>query len=72
MLDKKVNSSIISSYEYDSQKYVLTVTFKTGNSWQYKNVMPPVVSQVFDSPGSIGSKFKRLISKQYQSVRVND
>ena len=70
-MDKKVNSAIISSYEYDSAKYELTVTFKSGEAWTYKNVMPPVVSTVFDSPGSVGSKFLRLIKKQYQSVKSN-
>lgn len=59
--EQKVNSSLVSSYSYDSSKYVLTVTLYNGESWSYQGVMPPVVSQVFDSPGSVGAKYSRLI-----------
>lgn len=62
-VDRKVNSSLISSYSYDVSNYVLTVTLYNGESWAYQGVMPPVVSQVFDSPGSVGAKFSKLIKQ---------
>lgn len=58
---KPVQSSLITAYVYDNQSYQLTVTFKDGAEWSYKGVTPDVLSQVFDSPKSIGSKFIRLI-----------
>lgn len=71
-VDKKVNSSLISSYMYDSTNYVLTVTLYNGEDWEYKGVMPPVISQVFDSPGSIGAKWTRLIKHgAYQAKHLD-
>lgn len=67
---KVVKSSIIQAYEYDAQAYALTVTFKDGSEWLYKGVTPDVMSNVFDRPGSVGSKFiKQIKNGRYQSVK---
>ena len=65
----KLKSSILSSYTYNSTEYILTVTYNDGESYMYKNIMPPTISNVFDSPGSIGSKFIRLIRSKSQGVK---
>jgi hypothetical protein len=71
MADVKINSQIISSYDYDPTSLTLTVTFNTGRKWSYMLVYPNVVSQVFTEPGSIGSKFHKMIKSQgYRSMRV--
>ena len=54
-------SAIVSSYEYDDKSLVLKVTFTNNQVWQYINVFPNVITQVFDEPGSVGSKFIKLI-----------
>lgn len=68
---KIVNSTLIQSYSYDSEAYTLSVSFKDGTDVDYYNVMPPVVSSVFDSPGSVGSKFlKQVVKAGYRFVRT--
>lgn len=67
----EVNSSIIQSYSYDPTKYVLTVTFKskkTLKTFDYYNVYPNTISQVFDGAGSVGSRFLRIIKGKYMSM----
>ena len=64
---KPVKSSMINGYSYDSESLELTVQFKNGVEKTYKHVPPPTMSAVFDTPGSIGSKFHKLIGKRYQS-----
>lgn len=61
---KPVKSTMLQGYSYDAQSLVLTVIFKNGTERTYKNIAPPLMSQVFDRPGSIGSKFKRLIGSK--------
>lgn len=62
MAEIVVNSGSINCYDYDSDKRVLTVTFKpSGSQYEYKNVTPSIVSAVFETGGSIGSKFYSLI-----------
>ncbi len=61
-----VNSSLIAAYGYDSTNYVLLVRFKSEKAnrlHQYSPVYPPTVSEVFDTPGSIGSKFIKQIQR---------
>ena len=58
---KPVKSSTLAGYSYDDKAYVLTVAFNNGKVFQYLNVFPNVMSEVFDSGPSIGSKFHRLI-----------
>ncbi len=58
-----VNSSSIIGYTYDSNEYKLTVYYKgkSKSVREYSDVMPPMVSKIFDSAGSIGSKaYKNL------------
>ena len=65
-----LKSSLLSSYTYDSSTQDLTVTFKSGDSWLYKKVMPDVMSSVFDKPGSVGSRFLSIIKRgNYQATQ---
>lgn len=63
---KPVKSSMIKAYSYDAQTLELTVIFSNGKERVYKQVQPPDMSQVFDAPGSIGSKFHKIIGSRYQ------
>ena len=63
-----VKSSILQSYQYDADKYELTVKFKNGSSWLYKKVQPDEMSNVFDRPGSIGSKFLSQIKHSHEAT----
>jgi len=65
-----LNSSILQDYSYDDKSYTLTVTFKNGNKFQYFNILPPVMSGVFDGGGSIGSRFTKQIARSYPFVKV--
>lgn len=58
---KPVSSKGLSGYSYNDQSYVLTVQYPNGQVWSYFNVFPNVISQVFDSGGSIGSNFHHLV-----------
>ncbi len=58
-----VNSSSIYGYTYDSSTYKLIVYYKGKSKTvkEYSDVMPPMVSRIFDSAGSIGKKaYKNL------------
>ena len=54
---RPVKSSLLAGYSYDSQTQVLSVQFKDGSEKDYKDIDPPTMSKIFDSPGSVGSKF---------------
>lgn len=60
-----VNSSSIRSYSYDVSSQTLVVQFvgADGDDHVYSNVTPDVISKVFDSGGSVGSKFHKLIKQ---------
>ena len=58
---------MIKAYSYSIEDKSLAIVFNDGTERTYKNVPPDTMSQVFDAPGSIGSKFHRLIGKRYQS-----
>lgn len=63
-------SSSVVGYSYDAQTYELIVWFHGGVAYQYSNVMPPEMSQVFDSPGSVGAKLRRLIVKTHKAKKL--
>jgi len=65
-----LKSSILQDYSYDAQSYTLTVTFKNGNKFQYFNILPPTMSSVFDSGGSVGSRFVKQIAHSFPFVRL--
>jgi hypothetical protein len=66
-----VDSSAIIGYAYDANSYVLDVFYKGKNQsiYRYYNVFPPVVSDVFDSAGSIGLKARNSL-KGYRSQKL--
>jgi hypothetical protein len=68
MAEKIVKSSIIQAYEYDSSKQELLVTFKNNSTWKYTKVSPVEMSEVFDRPGSIGSRFLSKIKRSKQGT----
>jgi hypothetical protein len=59
--ERIVKSSLIQAYRYDAQNLKLSVTFRDGANVDYFDVPPPVMSDVFDRPGSIGARFVRHI-----------
>lgn len=61
--ERIVKSSFLQAYTYDAQNLKLSVTFRDGTNIDYFDVPPPVMSSVFDRPGSIGSNFIRNIVK---------
>lgn len=66
-----VKSSLIRAYSYDSHAQTLSVTFTDGSEFDYEKVDPPTMSKVFDSPGSIGSKFQKLISRRFKYTKTS-
>lgn len=56
-----VKSTFLQSYRYDAQNLKLSVTFRDGTNVDYFDVPPPVMSGVFDRPGSVGARFVRQI-----------
>ena len=60
---KPLKSSLLQAYSYDANSHELTVTYKDGNEYTYSRVDPSLMSKVFDSSGSVGSKFVRLIKR---------
>lgn len=66
---KVVRSHTIKAYDYDANTYGLTVWFNGGDEYHYDHVTPDVMSSVFDTPGSVGSKFYRLIVKGKYKVQ---
>lgn len=75
MVDTKLtkhvlNSTLLQAYSYDPHAYTLSVVFKDGTAVEYYNVLPPAVSEVFDTPGSVGSKFRKQIARNYAFVKA--
>lgn len=67
--EKVTNSSLIQSYTYDQESKTLSIVYKSnGAQWDYKGVPPSVVDSVFNSSGSIGTKFHSLIKRQYKAT----
>lgn len=70
---KVSNSSLIDSFEYDSQTQTLTITYKgQSDEWTYSPVSQSQYDQVFNSSGSIGSKFIKQIRNRIRGKRSND
>ncbi len=65
-----VKSTLIQAYSYDHQAQTLSVTFRDGTDVDYFNVPPPIMSKVFDTPGSVGSKFRKQIAHNYRFVKA--
>lgn len=62
-----VRSSLVSSYEYDAQSQMLSITLKTNGVTYQAKVPPPVMSSTFDKPGSVGARVYSLLrNKDYQ------
>jgi hypothetical protein len=68
---KIVKSSLIRAYSYDSQSLTLSVTFTDGSEFDYEKVDPPTMSKVFDSPGSVGGKFRKLIANNFKHQKTS-
>lgn len=66
-----VKSSLIQAYEYNAETQTLSVTFQDGAEFDYEKVDPPTMSKVFDSPGSVGSKFQKFISKRFKYTKTS-
>ena len=67
--DIAVKSTYVVGYTYNSSALELTVWYKSGAVYQYSNVTPDVISNVFDKPGSIGSKVLKAI-KPFKSEKL--
>lgn len=69
--DVLVSSSSVYGYSYDSRTLKLTVYYKgrSAATHEYSDVTPPMVSQVFDSGGSIGLKARKVLGR-LKSVKV--
>lgn len=64
---KVVRSSLVSAYNYDAQTQMLSITLKTNGETYVAKVPPSSMSEVFDRPGSIGSRVYTLLrNKQYK------
>lgn len=66
-----INSKSIVGYSYDANAYVLDVFYqgRKQSIYRYFMVYPPVMSQIFDSSGSMGSKAYNLL-KEYRSTKL--
>lgn len=67
---KPIKSSLIAAYSYDPNSYILNVVFKSGVEKAYKEIKPDVMAKVFQSGGSVGSKFHRFIRSQYKPIEA--
>lgn len=67
---KPLKSTLLTSYSYDAKSYELTVTFRNGDELTYQDVRPDVFSKVFESGGSLGSKFLRNIAKTHKTSQA--
>lgn len=80
ILTKTVNSSNLSSISYDTEKQTLTVTFKSGSTYEYYKVEQEVYQAIADErftnqdgrPSS-GSTFIKLVrnNPSYKWKKLN-
>lgn len=66
MLDSKqkvVKSSYVQAYSYDADTKILDVTFMNGTEYKYTGIQPDQMSNVFDTSGSVGKKFRSMIKQ---------
>jgi hypothetical protein len=64
-----VQSSVISSVEYDAKGKTLEVEFRTGRVYQYSNVPQRVFDDLTRAP-SVGAFFNREIRDRYASREI--
>lgn len=64
-----VQSSMISSIDYDDTTQTLTITFKNGSRYAYAGV-PPEAHDALMSADSIGSEFLASVRDVYAGRRV--
>lgn len=64
-----VSSSAISWIDYDAEKKTLTVTFKSGNTYDYSGVSQDVATAFLEAP-SKGKFFARRIKDAYPSSQA--
>jgi hypothetical protein len=57
-------STVISYFNYDASRRVLTITFITGNVYQYLRV-PQRVYEMLKASGSKGRYFNHFIKNKY-------
>ena len=69
---KPIKSSLIQAYSYNEKTLDLDIVFKDGVERTYHKVNPDTMSLVFDSSGSIGSKFHKLIGKGHKWSQTED
>lgn len=62
-------SSNIESFSYDKDTETLSITFKSGATYDYFNV-PPSAHRSFQSAGSYGEHFARHIRGRYAYEEV--
>lgn len=63
------SSSNLDQVSYDSDKQLLTITFKDGRSYEYTSVPQDVYMQLQRAP-SAGSYFMRQIKNSYAYTEV--
>ena len=64
-----LRSSNLESYEYDAEEETLTITFKSGQSYQYDGVPQSVVERLA-SAASPGKFFYAAIRDSYSFTEV--
>jgi KTSC domain len=64
-----VNSSNISTIDYDSDSESLTITFRSGASYLYRGV-PPEVYEGLKYASSPGRYFQTAIKSAYSGIRI--
>lgn len=65
-----VNSSNISTIDYDEDSESLTITFRSGASYRYSGV-PPEVYEGLKYAGSPGRYFQTAIRDAFAAVRIS-
>ena len=70
--ERIVKSSLLQSYTYNDKDLTLSVVFRDGTSVDYFNIPPPVMSNVFDRPGSIGRRFvTQIVRGDYRHEKTS-
>ena len=64
-----LKSSAIQSTDYDQASRMLTVTFKNGASYHYRNVLPEQ-AQDLNNAESAGRYFREVIAPYYVGEKV--
>ena len=64
VIRQPLNSSALSSASYDDEAQTLTVTFKTGRSYEFTSVPPQIFADLVDA-SSPGAYFTQNIKDKY-------